>query len=404
MPPERRLHVALLTDGVMPFVLGGIQRHSRKLCEQLLRLGIDVTLYHTAPAGHPAARAARLEGWDPDLRWRLRTEFVDWPRGTWYPGHYVGDCRRYSSGLLARFLQRQAFDPVDFVYAQGLTGLAFVGGRRRGLPIPPVGINAHGYEMFQPCMGVAAKLGQVLMRPPHRRVSLGADLVFSFSGGIRDIVERKIGVPGSRIRVIPNAVDATWISSDARPPRSPRKFVFVGRHERRKGVPELLEALRRLDGCDWAMDFIGPIPEDQRLSDPRVRYLGVVSEESALIRLYDDCDAIVAPSFAEGMPTVLIEAMARGLVPIATDVGAVREPVEAACGIILASQAPECIRSAMHSLALMPDGELLRRKSSALEAARAFTWDLVARRVVEAIEEALGRRRNIRAGSPAAEP
>lgn len=382
----------------MPFVLGGIQRHSRKLCEQLLRLGVDVTLYHTAPAGDAAARAARLDGWDPDPRGRLRAEFVDWPRGTWYPGHYVGDCRRYSSRLLARFMQRQAVDPVDFVYAQGLTGLTFVTGRRRGLPIPPVGINAHGYEMFQPCMGIAAKLGQMLMRPPHRRVSLNADLVFSFSGGIREIVERKIGVPGWRIRIIPNAVDSSWISDGARPPSSPRKFVFVGRHERRKGVPELLEALRRLHGCDWAMDFIGPIPEDQRLSDPRVRYLGVVREESELIRLYDGCDAIVAPSFAEGMPTVLIEAMARGLVPIATDVGAVREPVEAARGIILASPAPECIRSAMHSIAVMPAGDLLRLKSAALEAARAFTWDLVAQRVIEAIQEALARTRKVSAG------
>jgi glycosyltransferase involved in cell wall biosynthesis len=272
-----------------------------------------------------------------------------------------------------------------------LTGLAFVQGRRQGLALPPVGVNAHGYEMFQRCMGLGARLGQVLMRPPHRKVTLQADLVFSFSGRIREIVDKTIGVPPDRVRVIPNAVDVSWVAPSARPSGRPRKFVFVGRHERRKGVPELNEALRGLDGCDWAMDFVGPIPEEKRLLDPRIRYLGVVREESDLIRIYDQCDSIVVPSFAEGMPTVLIEAMARGLVPIATDVGAVREPVAAAQGIVLASPSPQLIRSAMRSVALMSDDELVARKSAALAASRQFTWEQVAPQVVHAIEDAIRR-------------
>lgn len=55
------LHTVLLTDGVMPFALGGIQRHSRMLAEHLVRAGARVALYHTAPAGDLAEQAKQLD-------------------------------------------------------------------------------------------------------------------------------------------------------------------------------------------------------------------------------------------------------------------------------------------------------------------------------------------------------
>jgi glycosyltransferase involved in cell wall biosynthesis len=387
MPSRECLHIALLTDGVTPYVVGGIQRHSRKLCEHLLRLGARVTLYHTATEAATRDRAKCLEGWDPGLKTQLRHVFVDWPGGFWYPGHYLRDCQSYSHSLLRAFMQRQQSDQVDFVYAQGLTGMAFTAARRQGARVPPVGVNAHGYEMFQRCIGLRARAGQILLRTPHRRLSIEADIVFSFSGKIYDIVQREIGVPSDRIRVIPNAVDAAWISGHLCGPGPTRRFIFVGRFERRKGVQELSEAIRCLEGCDWTIDFVGPIPEREQVQDSRVRYVGLVREEKQLMRLYDACDCIVAPSYAEGMPTVLIEAMARGLTLIATDVGAVGEMVAGGKGILLDSPAPAQIRHAMHRVATMSDAELMHRKSSARDASRNYTWEVVAEQTLQAISD-----------------
>ena len=389
MSRESRPNILLLTDGVMPYSIGGIQRHSRKLCEQLLRLGSQVTLFHTAARGSLAERAERLEGWDPSLRAGLRAEFVEWPASTWYPGHYLRECHLYSRMLLSRFMQIRMERRIDFIYAQGLTGLAFVAARKDGLEIPPVGVNAHGYEVFQRCSGLSARISQVLLRPAHRRISLDADIVFCFSGKIRQIVEDKIGVHHSRIRELPNAVDPTWVTEDVARPGRQRKFVFVGRYERRKGVQELTRALRILEGIDWTMDFVGPIPESSRIRDPRIHYRGVIRDEQELMGIYDTCDCIVAPSYAEGMPTVLIEAMARGLTPLATDVGAVRELVTAAGGSLLSDPSPAEIRAGIAQIATLADGELYRRKCAARDAARSFTWDLVGDATMQAIENHL---------------
>lgn len=49
---QRRLHVAICTDGLFPLSTGGMQRHSRLLAEHLARRGgIDLTVIHPHPVG-----------------------------------------------------------------------------------------------------------------------------------------------------------------------------------------------------------------------------------------------------------------------------------------------------------------------------------------------------------------
>jgi glycosyltransferase involved in cell wall biosynthesis len=60
----------------------------------------------------------------------------------------------------------------------------------------------------------------------------------------------------------------------------------------------------------------------------KVVYQGVVRDQNLLMEKFDACDVLLLPSLSEGMPTVILEAMARGLDVIASDVGAVSELVE----------------------------------------------------------------------------
>ena len=40
------MNVAILTDGIIPFVLGGMQRHSSNLIRGLSKSGVNITIYH----------------------------------------------------------------------------------------------------------------------------------------------------------------------------------------------------------------------------------------------------------------------------------------------------------------------------------------------------------------------
>ena len=54
---------------------------------------------------------------------------------------------------------------------------------------------------------------------------------------------------------------------------------------------------------------------------------GVIRDKNDLMSTLDECDVLLLPSLSEGMPTVILEAAARGLPAIASDVGAVSEVI-----------------------------------------------------------------------------
>jgi len=379
------LHVALLADGVYPYRLGGIQRHTRMLALHFAKAGVRVSLLHSADTPELRARAEALDDFPAEARAKIKSLVVVPPKAGRYPGHYLHDCQRYSRILLERYREENV--GADFVYAQGLTGIAFGAARRRGATdLPPVGVNQHGYEMFQKAANLRAWLEQFVLRGQVVALDRSADVVFTFPRRIREIIERRCRVPAERLVEVPNAIDGSWIVANRPAPTAKRRFLFIGRHERRKGVPELLEAIAQLRAQGVEFHFVGPIPEPLRLKRDDVVYHGTVTDTAKLQGILDSSDVLLCPSFAEGMPTVVLEAMARGLAVIATDVGATAEWVDAKNGILLPFPDVGALRTAIERFSGMPAGELHRLQLASIAKARECTWDLVTAKTIAAIQ------------------
>jgi glycosyltransferase involved in cell wall biosynthesis len=383
-PSERPLHVALLADGVYPYRLGGIQRHTRMLALHFAKAGVHVTLLHSADTPELRARAEALDDFPAEVRSRIKSLVVVPPKAGRYPGHYLHDCQRYSRVLLDRYREENV--GADFVYAQGLTGIAFGAARRGATDLPSVGVNQHGYEMFQKAANLRAWLEQFVLRGQVVALDRSADIVFTFPRKIRAIVERRCKVPSERLVEVPNAIDGSWIVAHRPAPTAKRRFLFIGRHERRKGVPELLESIAPLRASGVEFHFVGPIPEQLRLERDDVVYHGTVTDTATLQGILDSSDVLLCPSFAEGMPTVVLEAMARGLAVIATDVGATAEWVGADNGVLLPFPDVGALRTAIERCIAMPVSELHRLQAASIAKARECTWDLVTAKTIAAIQ------------------
>lgn len=126
----------------------------------------------------------------------------------------------------------------------------------------------------------------------------------------------------------PERYGKTWHSG--------QRLLFVGRLAAVKGVPILFQAMANLkqDMPDLSLTLIGDGPERAFLEDmastlglsDRVKFLGYKSQSEVAAALLDT-DMFVLPSFAEGVPVVLMEAMASGVPVVATQIAGISELV-----------------------------------------------------------------------------
>ena len=188
-----------------------------------------------------------------------------------------------------------------------------------------------------------------------------ADATVSLGGRITDIM-LKLGIKEEKIISLPVAIDEAWFNSKPRSSNDqPLTLLFVGRFESRKGLSSLLTAFEKVlsDQTDITLSIVGNIPHSQRRKITNVKYVGLVKEEEEMKRIMDAHDILMVPSMAEGMPTVILEAMSRRMSVMCTPVGANEVMVDEKSGWVLKSYALEDIMVGLNFIKSATRGEVI---------------------------------------------
>jgi glycosyltransferase involved in cell wall biosynthesis len=315
------MKVLFITDGITPFVIGGMQKHSHGLVKNLIAQGIQVTLVHCVFEGQrlPSLEEVK-QSLDVHSDAKLEIFTFRFPKGNGFPGHYIKSSYSYSTQVYEKF--KNTLSDFDFIYTKGFTGWYFIEKKKKGESLPPIAVKFHGYEMFQLGGSFSMRLKKMLLKGPALWISTNADYVFSYGSKITELI-KSIGVNSSKIVEVPTAIDDAWIIDSKPIQEGPVKILFIGRYERRKGIEELNEVILKLpESTDLIFEFVGPIPQSKRLKRSDVLYHGEQKERQDILRIIDGCQVLICPSHSEGMPNVILEAMARGLCVLASDVGA----------------------------------------------------------------------------------
>lgn len=135
------------------------------------------------------------------------------------------------------------------------------------------------------------------------------------------------------------------------------KLLFMGSIDRRKGLVELLKATENIENI--TLDICGGVNDPEveaimneylRKDKKKYRFCGYVSGEEKKQLLYKS-DIFVLPSYEEGMPIGIIEALAAGCAVITTNVGAIPEVFSEENGCIIGPNDIESLSGAIKSLA-----------------------------------------------------
>lgn len=137
----------------------------------------------------------------------------------------------------------------------------------------------------------------------------------------------------SKLHIIHCGVDPSRYAPQPR--ERGAQLLFVGRLAAVKGLPVLLDALSHIDRPDLSLAVIGDGP-DRAALEAQANELGLANKvvfmgyrsQSDVATFLGETDILVLPSFAEGVPVVLMEAMAAQVPVVTTRIAGIPELVE----------------------------------------------------------------------------
>ena len=168
-------------------------------------------------------------------------------------------------------------------------------------------------------------------------LSYKTNMIIAVSDAVKEYYHKKVGIPESKIVVIPNAIeierfenagDTNYLYTELDLTKNDFILSCVGRLTEQKGQKYLLESLKTLNGkySNLKVLFIGEGEDKQKLVDiakknkldKMVRFIG---QRKDIPQILDLSNGVILPSLYEGLPVCILEAMAAEKPIIATDVG-----------------------------------------------------------------------------------
>ena len=359
--------------------VGGLFRHVLDLATGQAAAGCEVCIVADASTGGPDA-AARLEL----LRPRLRGGVHRLPMSR---NPSVADLRvgRAVESIVASF-------GADIVHGHGAKGGLYA---RMPTLLPRATrrvrvYTPHGGSLHYPPRSLAG----LLFTRVERALEKGTDLFLFESAFAAERFAAQICTPCGAVRVVHNGVRREEFAPVAPDPDA-AAYLFIGELRWLKGVDTLIEALALLRdrGLDASAALVGAGPDEARfrtlvaergLSDV-VRFAGPMPARRAfaLGRM------LAAPSRAESLPYVVLEAAAAGMPFVATSVGGTAEILGSDAPTLVAPDDPEALAAA---LAAGPDHARRSRLRARVE--DAFSVERMVAEVSSAYREALERARS----------
>ena len=387
------MKILFLSDGISPYVAGGMQRHTFFVVKWLVKQGVEVMLYHCVDRTDYLVTTQdvidKMNLSFSEAKF-LKTECFYFPNSGKFVGHYIRRSKKYSRLLFEHWSKDKK--EYDFVYSKGFCAFEFLRKRKSGLILPKVGTKLHGLNMFQQPPDLKYRIQSFMLRPIAKYVIRNSDVSFSYGGKITsDLL--KLGVLEEKIIEVPTGIDKNWLSTESltQVNRGDKlKFAFVGRFDRVKGLPEIYAAIELLPLSTkniFEINNVGPIPENKQIMSNQVNFIGPISSEYEMKTFLLKQDVLLCTSWSEGMPNVIIEAMASGCAIIATDTGAIAELVGPDNGVLIATPNPELIKQEiLLILGLHPAKLVQMKESSILKVEQKFLWNSIAVKLKNELE------------------
>ncbi len=301
------IKIAVAGTRGFPGVQGGVENHCEKLYPHLVREGCDITVFTREP--YVVSNADTFDG--------VRLVPLSCPQNKFFEAIV----HTFKSVIMAKrlgpdLLHLHAIGPSLFVPLARLLGMRVV-------------VTNHGPDYNRKKWSWTAK---EFLKFCERMGSTYANEIITIAKNISDDIKRKYGRDST---IIPNGVDIPGIAETENALKDfdlqKHKYILaVGRFVPEKGFDDLLDAFNRGSYGEWKLVIVGDSDHEDKYSRALKIKAGMHGNivltgfltGLPLHELYSHAGLFVLPSYHEGLPIVLLEAMSYGLSCIASDIPA----------------------------------------------------------------------------------
>lgn len=360
--------------------VGGIENYVRRLKKSLEKMGHEITIYTTdfgIPRGTEREKGA----------FYCKTDFAIYRNP-------------FSRELLQKL--RKSDDDIYHFHSPWFFPSLF---GARLLDRKPKVMTVHGARV-----GVGPMLStlSLLYHPFARQVLHNMDKIIALTKSERDYLLHRFKLPRRKVVVIPNGIEV----ESFRPRRgaikeftqkhglleNSFKVLYVGRIIPEKNPDKLISAVaKHMEGKNIEVILIGDgsssyITRLKRISDNRIHILGKLGFEE-LVAAYNTSDLFVFLGLVEGLPTVILEAMACGLPVLTTPVAGIPDVVTGGVnGLFLGLPVKEeDVAGKISRFMNTGASDINRMKKANVEKIKThYDWEIVADGILNVYNQVLG--------------
>jgi glycosyltransferase involved in cell wall biosynthesis len=341
---ERKLTRSILGQGLTALLLGAL----------------SLSLAHPRKAANGLGAALKMSGPDPRRLLRHIAYFVE-------------------SAWLAKRMKEEGVEHLHAHFGTNPAAVARIAHRLSGIPYS---FTVHGPDEFDSpvALDLAGKIAEAR-----------ATVAIS-SYGRSQLMRWSAPEHWPKLSIVRCGLDDSYFDAPLTPPAAEPRLCCVARLSAQKGLPLLIDtcALLKARGRRFTLTLVGDGELRQQLQaqvareglEQEVLFAGACDAEGVRRHLAQ-CRAFVLPSFAEGLPVVLMEALAMGRPVITTAIAGIPELVDEACGWLIPAGSADALADAIaEALDAPPErlaemGGVGRARVSAMHSARRNAAELL---------------------------
>lgn len=394
------MKIAMVTRVTAPFHgFGGMQRYIAELSKHLTMLGQDVEI--VAAVTEDTQKQSKFV--KNNIRYTLLPPY--------FTGNWIDFWKQYQE------FSRNAADYLigsgcDIIHGFGFAPYSYIKAKSRC----PVVIQTFGNESFK-TSGLEKLANYAMWYPQSRWSMVHADAIASEGAAQTEEIKKIFKIGGKKIFELPDGVDLKRIDSCLKNSKVNRRklgwqdddyvIINVNRLEENKGVEYLVEAMPLVvkEIPSAKLIIVGTGSREEALIS-RLDELGLHGsfrhfkniDDALLFNLYGLADVAVTPTLFEGLPIVLLEAMACSKPVISTMISDNARVVKnEANGFLVPPKDSAKIASAVVEILRRPNREQMGMESRRV--VTAFDWPIVARTALAKYRELTGMSQGARASA-----